>query len=226
MESAPPPPERDAVAEAYDRWSAQYDDDRNPTRDLDALVVRATPLHLAGHLVLEFGCGTGKNTGWLAERSAFVTALDFSEGMLNRARRNVTNRNVRFVQHDIRVRWPVSDASIDVVIGNLVLEHVEHLGPVFGEAARALHTGGRLLLCELHPYRQWRGGQAHFTDAANGETVHVPAYTHSVSEYVNTAVAHGFRLLVLGEWRDAGADDSAPPRLLSLLFEREAPHLS
>ena len=53
------------VADAYDRWSRQYDDDQNATRDLDAFVLRQAPLHLAGARVLEVGCGTGKNSAWL-----------------------------------------------------------------------------------------------------------------------------------------------------------------
>ena len=34
------------VADAYDRWSRQYDDDQNATRDLDAFVLRQVPLQL------------------------------------------------------------------------------------------------------------------------------------------------------------------------------------
>jgi malonyl-CoA O-methyltransferase len=212
------------VAGAYDRWAASYDADRNATRDLDAEVLRASPLlvAVAGREVLELGCGTGKNTAWLAERAASVTALDFSEGMLARARTRVAAPHVRFVRHDVREPWPLPDARVDVVVGNLVLEHVEALGPVFAEAARVLRPGGRLFLCELHPYRQWRGGQARFTDAATGESVRVAAHVHAVSDYVNGGLAAGFALRALGEWLEAGAPEDAPPRLLSVLFERPA----
>ena len=41
------------VADAYDRWSRQYDDDQNATRDLDAFVLRQVPLQLADARVLE-----------------------------------------------------------------------------------------------------------------------------------------------------------------------------
>jgi malonyl-CoA O-methyltransferase len=127
---------------------------------------------------------------------------------------------VRFVRHDVREPWPATLASVDVVVGNLVLEHVEALAPVYAEAARVLRPGGQLLLCELHPERQRRGGQAHFTDAASGDTVHVPAHRHTVSEYVNGGIAAGLTLRHLGEWLEDGAPDDAPPRLLSVLFTR------
>jgi len=208
------------VAHAYDRWSAQYDTDHNATRDLDAEVVRRAQLRVDGRRVLELGCGTGKNSIWLAERARELVSLDFSAGMLAVARERVRESNARFVQHDIREPWPVPSGMTDVVVGNLVLEHVSDLRPVFAEAARVLVRGGQLFLCELHPYRQLRGGQAHFTDGATRETVPVAAYLHSTSEYVNGALAAGFALLELGEWLEPAAAEGAPPRLLSLLFER------
>ena len=213
-------PQAADVAGAYDRWSQQYDDNENPTRDLDAIVVRQAPLRLTGRDVLELGCGTGKNTVWLAEQAQRVVALDFSLGMLRVARQRVSAAHVNFLQHDVRAPWPLDDGEVDVVIGNLVLEHVENLAPVYREAARVLKPGGQLFLCELHPYKQLRGSQARFTDPDTQETVHVTAYVHSVTEYVNTGLDAGFTLRQLGEWREPGALDDAPPRLISLLFVR------
>lgn len=208
------------VARAYDRWAASYDVDRNATRDLDAQVVRKVPLEVGGRDVLELGCGTGKNTAWLGERARTVIALDFSAGMLATARRRIRASHVRFVRHDIRRRWPVRGSSVDAVVGNLLLEHVRQLGPIYREAARVLRPGGQLLLCELHPDRQRQGSQAHFTDAAIGRTVRVTAYRHTVGEYVNGGIGAGLCLRHLGEWLEPGAPSDAPPRLLSVLFEK------
>ena len=208
------------VADAYNRWAQSYDSDVNATRDLDAVVVRRAPLRLEGRHVLELGCGTGKNTQWLADASADVTALDFSAGMLARAREQVTAKNVAFITHDLRNEWPVRSESVDVVVGNLVLEHIEDVATIFIEAARVLRKGGQLFLCELHPYRQLLGSQAHFTDPASGEAVPVVAYRHSTSEFVNSALAAGFSLVELREWTESTAEIGAVPRLLSLLFER------
>ena len=208
------------VAKAYDRWSRRYDDDDNTTRDLDARVVRQSPLHLAGARVLELGCGTGKNSQWLAAQARELVALDFSPGMLDVARRRVRAGHVRFVEHDVTRPWPVEPASCDVVLGNLVLEHVRELGPIYAEAARALRRGGQLYFCELHPYRQLRGSQAHFEDAETKQIVPVTAYRHSVSEYVNGGLGAGFALRALGEHVEENASADSAPRLLSVLFER------
>jgi ubiquinone/menaquinone biosynthesis C-methylase UbiE len=208
------------VAQAYDRWSRRYDDDHNATRDLDARVVRQSPLHVAGARVLELGCGTGKNSEWLVAQARTLVALDFSPGMLDVARRRVRSERARFVEHDITRRWPVEPSSVDLVVGNLVLEHVRDLGPIYVEAARVLRPGGELFFCELHPYRQLRGGQAHFEDEDTNEIVPVTAFRHSVSEYVNGGLAAGFTLRALGEHVEEGASADAAPRLLSVLFER------
>lgn len=208
------------IANAYDRWSEQYDRDPNATRDLDGVVLRRAGLRVRGRDVLEIGCGTGKNTAWLAAEASSVIAMDFSEGMLARARTRVTAPNVRFVAHDVRDSWPIAADSVDVVTCNLVLEHVRALSPIFDEAVRVLRSGGQLFISELHPFRQLLGGRARFTHERSGETTLVPAFRHSVGEFVNAGLAAGLQLRALGEWIEDGAAADAPPRLLTLLFER------
>ena len=214
------PSANDAVAQAYDRWAATYDADKNATRDLDAIVMRRVALPLEGRDVLELGCGTGKNTRFLAEHARRVVAMDFSEGMIVRAHERIAMTNVEFRRHDVREVWPVPAASVDVVVGNLILEHVHDLAVVFFEAARVLRPGGHFFFCELHPYRQLLGGQAQFTDPRTGEHIHVTAHVHTVSEYVTGGIEAGFVVRNLSEWIEDGASPSTPPRLLSLLFER------
>lgn len=207
------------VAATYDRWAASYDVDKNITRDLDALVVRKAPLALHGREVLELGCGTGKNTTYLAEHAARVVAMDFSEGMIARAHERLATSNVKFIRHDVRDSWPLPPASVDLVVGNLILEHVHDLAPVYFEAARVLRPNGQLFICELHPYRQLAGGQANFLDPNTGEKVEVSAHVHTVSEYVNGGVEAGLTLRALGEWIEEEAGPDSPPRLISLLFD-------
>lgn len=211
----------DPVQHAYDRWSEVYDTDTNATRDLDASVLREQPLELEGKDVLELGAGTGKNTVWLAANARRVVALDFSAGMLARARvRLGAARNVHFVVQDLREPWAVPDAAFDRVVANLVLEHISDLGPIFSEAARVLRLAGALYLCELHPFRQRLGSQAQFSGVAGRERV--PAFLHDVSDYVAAGLAAGLSLRALDEWWDASADKSSAPRLLSQRWSRDA----
>jgi len=214
-----PAPERD-VANAYDRWAATYDADRNPTRDLDADVMRRAGPAIVGLDVLEIGCGTGKNTRWLAGQARSVIALDFSSRMLERAREQVRSDNVRFVEHDVTKTWPIPADAIDVVVANLILEHVFDLGPVFAETARVLRRGGHLFLCELHPDRQRAGGQAEFLDRKTGVLVRVAAYRHTFAEFVNGGIAAGLTVRRVGEFIEPSAPPDTPPRLMSLLFAK------
>ncbi len=207
-----------SVATAYDAWAAVYDTNDNPTRDLDAAILRDQPFDLAGRNVLEIGCGTGKNTAWLDEHADHVTALDFSPAMLEIARRRLHSSSVTFVQHDILTPWPLGDGTVDFVIGNLVLEHIQALRLVFEQTQRVLRPGGLCYFCELHPFRQLGGGQAQFVEPASGKTVLVAAYRHDVGDYVNNGLEAGLRLSHLGEWRDGGRDETVPPRLVSVTF--------
>ncbi len=212
-------PDKSSIAAAYDEWAKTYDVNDNRTRDVAGVVLRKIDLPVAGKRVIEVGCGTGRNTVWLAERAAELVAIDFSEEMLARARTRVSAGQVRFVQHDVCRPWPLPDDSADVVIAVLILEHVEKLELVFSEAARVVVPGGNFFLCELHPTRQLLGGQAQF-DKATGERQLVTAFIHDVSEYVNTGLQLGFALDHLGEWRDEDASKTTPPRLLSVLFKK------
>jgi ubiquinone/menaquinone biosynthesis C-methylase UbiE len=204
------------VADSYNRWAATYDADHNRTRDMAAVVLRQANLVSADQRILEIGCGTGRNTQWLAEHSGNIVAVDFSEEMLRVARSRIQSPSVRFVQHDIRSAWPVDDDSCEVIIAMLVLEHIEFLEPIFAEAARILRPGGELFFCELHPTRQMSGRQAEFVSGDTGEPERITAFLHDISEYLNTGLQTGFELVHLGEWRDAETNKSELPRLLSV----------
>src|SRR5512147_174382 len=120
---------------AYSEWSSTYDVDRNKTRDLDERVIREVLAHRRFDRTLEIGCGTGKNTAFLAGTGGKVIALDFSEGMIERARRKVSRDGVLFLVADITHPWPCGSASMDLVVCDLVLEHVRDISFVFGEAS-------------------------------------------------------------------------------------------
>jgi ubiquinone/menaquinone biosynthesis C-methylase UbiE len=203
------------VRDAYTSWATTYDTDTNPTRDLDQEATRATLGQLRVARVLELGCGTGKNTALLAGVGAHVQALDFSEGMLERAQARVQASNVTFTVADLTRPWPCADHWAELIVGNLVLEHIADLGFIFAEAHRCIALGGQFFLCELHPARQYQGLQAHFT-RDEGEVV-IPAFVHHISDYLGAAEANGFALRQLREWWPT-PDRTRTPLLVSLLF--------
>jgi ubiquinone/menaquinone biosynthesis C-methylase UbiE len=210
----------DEVSAAYDVWSGVYDTQVNATRDLDATLLRSLEPTLFQGDLLELGCGTGKNTEWLASTARDLIALDASEGMLHRARERPGVGHVRFVQHDLREPWPVADASRDTLTCNLVLEHLEDLSSVFSQARRVLRPGGAFFVCELHPFQQLQGKQAYFVNPDTGLRQNVRCHLHDVSDYLNAAAESGLVLARALDVRDEGAPRTTAPRLLGLLFRR------
>jgi ubiquinone/menaquinone biosynthesis C-methylase UbiE len=205
------------IAAAYDRWSPIYETNENATRDLAAEVLQGQLSHWQDRDALEIGCGTGLNTGRLAEHCRMLLALDFSTGMLHQARTKVAAAHVCFGQQDIRRPWGLAADSVDLIVCTLVLEHIEDLSHAFEQAARILRPGGEFFLCELHPFRQMAGRQAQFTDAGSGKLFLVPAYLHAVSDYLNASIKHGFELVRVDEWHDeAVVSETTLPRLFSL----------
>ncbi|MDX2117979.1 MAG: class I SAM-dependent methyltransferase [Planctomycetota bacterium] len=207
------------IDNAYDRWAASYDADFNRTRDLDGAVMRDTFAGQRFDAILELGCGTGKNTLLLESCCTRLVGVDFSDQMLALAREKVRSPHVSFVHGDITKPLAAPDASFELVTCNLVLEHVEHLGPIFAEACRVLRPGGTLFVSELHPFRQYGGTRANFS--RDGASIQIGAFIHHVSDYAAAALAAGLRIEALGErWH---ADDGpTQPRLLTLLCRR--PH--
>ena len=66
------PSDQSEIAAAYNDWAETYDVVQNQTRDLAAEVLRQVDLNLADRKIVEVGCGTGRNTTWLAERAAQI----------------------------------------------------------------------------------------------------------------------------------------------------------
>ena len=210
-----------SIANAYSAWSVSYDSDRNWTRDLDAEVTRHLLTGISFPVVIEAGCGTGKNTGFFCDVADEVHALDFSEGMLKVARQRVRSPKVRFHPVDLSSDWPCREACAHLVSFNLVLEHMESLTPVLKIAARCLVPGGTVLISELHPFKQYQNSQARFTDAL-GQEIKVQAYTHHVSDFFRAAEEVGLALVKFNEWWHPEDPARSVPRLATFLFQRPA----
>lgn len=213
------PPNKMTTRDAYNDWSATYDTDRNLTRDLDQRVTEQELAAFRAASILELGCGTGKNTAMLAAIGSKVRALDFSPGMIEIARARVTAPNVKFELADITKPWPCRDRSFDLIVCNLVLEHIKEIEFIFAEACRVLIERGHFFICELHPFRQYQGTVARFQRAA--QTTHIPAFTHHLSDFTNSARASRLSLRELNEWWHE-EDENQRPRLVSLVFEKHA----
>jgi malonyl-CoA O-methyltransferase len=183
----------------YDRWAGIYDEEDNP---LIMLEERYLPDHLGdvdGLHVADLGCGTGRHALRLAASGAVVTAVDFYERMLAKARHKPHAQSIRFVRHDITTPLPLKAASFDRVLCCLVLEHILDLGVFFAELKRICRPEGFLLLSAMHPAMMLRGITARFTDPGTGRETRPKSYPHQVADFVMAAMRAGLRLEHLSE---------------------------
>jgi ubiquinone/menaquinone biosynthesis C-methylase UbiE len=201
--------------DAYDRWAKTYDTVANKTRDLEGKAIRTVLENFHCSHILEIGCGTGKNTSWLARHCTKLTAVDFSAEMLSQAREKIPEPKVVFQQADITRPW--TTPASDLITCSLVLEHIKDLDFIFQQAAANLKAGGIFYICELHPYKQLQGSRARFQE--EGQTLHLEYFVHHISEYMSAAFKNHFTCRSLTEWFD-NDERGEVPRLVSYLFSK------
>ncbi len=98
--------------------------------------------------ILDAGCGNGRYSRFLlrqADPDALITAFDYSQGMLQRARDRLRTDRVTQAAADL-TRLPYADASFDAIVCGWVLEHLPDPRPGLQELARVMQPGGKLLL--------------------------------------------------------------------------------
>jgi demethylmenaquinone methyltransferase / 2-methoxy-6-polyprenyl-1,4-benzoquinol methylase len=139
----------DAVRRMFDRIAPVYDAmNRTMTAGLDRRWRRLTAEAVVrpGDRVLDACCGTGDLAVAAARAGGDVTGLDFSERMLERARRKAPE--LEWVRGDL-LALPFADASFDAATVGFGVRNVESLERAVGDLRRVLRVGGRLGILEI-----------------------------------------------------------------------------
>lgn len=205
------------IEKAYNHWAKQYDTNPNKTRDLDVKSTIETLSKFEFKNVLELGCGTGKNTEWLITKAERIIGLDFSQEMLNLARKKITDNRVEFKKVNLNNNWEIENKFADLVTSSLTLEHISNLDNIFKQANKKLIKNGIFFISELHPFKQYIGSKAKFETEEGIEELKV--FTHHISDYIYTAKNNGFKLVELREWFDNELKKEFP-RLVSFVFQK------
>lgn len=185
--------------DGYDRWAEIYDTEDNPLLELERPRVAEWLGQVAGLDVLDLGCGTGRHSLRLAAAGARVTALDFSDGMVARAREKPGWERVRFVAHNLETPLPLPDRAFDRVLSALVLEHIGNLELFFRESRRVCRPDGIIVMSALHPAMLLRGIQAHFNDPLTRTDVRPAGHPHQISHFLAAALRAGLDLSRISE---------------------------
>jgi ubiquinone/menaquinone biosynthesis C-methylase UbiE len=103
-----------------------------------------------GQRVLDYCCGTGLNTLFIARCGADVVGIDISSESLQAARWRLDREHLgersRFVLTDAE-RTAFGNATFDVILCNGVLHHLDS-SAAFGELSRILKPGGSVFCVE------------------------------------------------------------------------------
>ena len=102
-----------------------------------------------GMKILDIAAGTGSSSRPLVDKGAEVTALDFSQGMIEKGRKQ--NKNIKFVQGDA-LKLPFEENSFDVTTISFGLRNTSSTEIALKEALRVTKDGGRIVVAEFsHP---------------------------------------------------------------------------
>ena len=139
----------EGVRAMFDRIAPVYDAmNRTMTAGLDRRWRRITAAAVVrpGDDVLDACCGTGDLAIACARAGGRVTGLDFSERMLERARRKAPE--LQWVSGDL-LELPFADASFDAATVGFGVRNVDDLPRALTELRRVLRSSGRLGILEI-----------------------------------------------------------------------------
>jgi len=107
-----------------------------------------------GATLLDLGCGAGTDLLIAAQMvgpSGKAIGVDMTPSMVERARASAAEMGLQNVElHESLIESvPVSDASVNVVISNGVIDLVPNKDAVFDEIDRVLRPGGRLQIADV-----------------------------------------------------------------------------
>jgi malonyl-CoA O-methyltransferase len=183
-----------SVEEGYERWAPTYPQvPGNPLMRAEEALMRAHLPPLAGRVVLDMGCGSGRYTTLLGNAGAHVVALDLSAAMLARV---PCGARVRASM----ARLPFAPASFDVALAGLAIGHLAQLSGWCSELARVLRPTGRFIYSDFHPAAAAAGFARTFKDE-QARTYSLPHYVHSLPVQQVAAAAAGLELTGIHEAR-------------------------
>jgi len=143
------PAERTVNYEAYKDWRHE-----SLSRSWSAF----DDAHVTGKNVLDFGCGDGELTLYLAKEKfpRSIVGVDINADAISRASESLRRAQV---PEDVSVDFipgvtdalPVADRTFDTLLAFDCLEHVMAPGAILGDWFRVLRPGGRCLI-EWYPY--------------------------------------------------------------------------
>ena len=173
---------------------------------------------LAGREVVDLGCGFGWFSRWAASASATdVLGIDLSHNMLARARQETADPRITYRQQDLD-HLELPPARFDFAYSSLTLHYLADLDRLFRTVHRSLRPGAGFVFSVEHPICTAPSNPQFVADASGRMIWPVDGYLRegprttnwlapgvvkqhrTITSYVSTLLAAGFRLTAVEEW--------------------------
>ncbi len=167
---------------AYDLWAKEYDSEEDnlvfffENEILNNLLEK---INLNGTMILDYGCGTGRNWERLfLHNPKEIIGCDVSKVMLEQLKKKFPDAQTYYLEKDKLP--PISSQSVDVIFSTLVIAQIENLKEIFSHWDKLLKPNGKIIITDLHPKILAAGGKRTFK--ANGKEYEIKNYEHSLEE--------------------------------------------
>jgi SAM-dependent methyltransferase len=146
-------------------------------------------------LVVDVGCGKGRNSIYLAREGFNVVGIDFVPYAIGVAKERalktgLTPSNPKFVVHDITETWPVEDSSVDAVIDCNASNDLSssERGFYLDNLYTALRNGGKLLVYLLSLPENTEGTLIETNPGPESNTVYIPGTNKAEKWYTEEEI--------------------------------------
>lgn len=167
---------------------------------------------LQNKVVLDLGCGYGKNCYEFIDRGAkYVVGIDISKKMLDIAKRENINELIEYLHMDMD-QISLLNKKFDLVFSSLAMHYVKNFKKLIIDIRELLNPGGILLFSQEHPYTTAPKGGPKWTKDEAGKKIYynlsdymhsgerryrwfvddVEKYHRPISEIVNTIISQGY----------------------------------
>lgn len=156
--------------------SKNYDSARDPLGCeiiLGAMALSGINKPIGDQHLLDTGCGTGNYISKVVGQVGAVTALDFSEGMLDKARvKFAGNPKIKALDQGDSCALPYPDNAFDACMNNQVVQHIE--------TDESRPTRANLRKCTVECFRTLRPGGVFIVSTRSKEPHYDHLYWYSI----------------------------------------------
>ena len=184
------------VNNLYSIWAKKYD-----SSSPDNLIIVLEEKYLKEFFgkvkdkdILDLGCGTGRHAITLAKKGAKVTAIDFTNAMIKRAKDKAKKARLDIDFEKADITKYSSKKKFDLIISMLVQDHIQNLNSCINVINKASKLGTEVVISNIHP-------NIIFHDLKKGrglgwliEGYKTNQYYHPIEEYVDLFYKKGFIL--------------------------------